>query len=255
MNINEKLKNNDIEQNAFNKTKTQQSSIIASSLIWFGYCLAIAFGTAALINTTLFTPFLSFLLNNVEILITMSVGAIVLLFVTFFFGMRMNFWVLLPIVTFLMFWFGIGALGALLQYAAQNINWSVLFLILLVPAIITTVTGFLAFYNKINIANLWVPMITLAISMLIVGLLSFFFLFSKFLYTVYLLLGVALMVIYMAFDWFLIIKFDSVYKRLDPESQSKIKVAQIGLFFGFKLAYDYIYLTIYLIRIYLAFKN
>lgn len=251
--------NNDYEQIKDDSLKTtdyvfvRRNSFLGYTLLWFAFCMTISFGTA-FVCTLYMEKIAGYFANNVIGWIIGGILTIILLFVYMFLGPRMHIGVSIPMVMIIMMGFGLFALSIPLYYAKETMAWWKLYLVLFLPAGFMFIMGALAATNKVDLSKIWIPIIAVAVTMLILGIVTWF-VFSKYLVALISALGVLLMALYMGFDWYFISKYNKVYNNFMNDEETKKEMIKLSLFFGFKLAYDYIYCVLYLIRLFSNMKN
>ncbi|UUD35208.1 Bax inhibitor-1 family protein [Mycoplasmopsis caviae] len=247
----EQLNNNDL--NIVDNTLVRKNTFLGYTLLWFTFCMVISFTTAFAATYNMVTV-VNYFVNHYYSWILGGVLTIALLFIYMFLGPKMHLGISIPIVTIIMMGFGLFALSVPLYYAKYTLDWWKLYLVLFLPAGFMLIMGTLAATNKINLSMLWVPLIVLFVAIITLSIVSWF-VFSDWLVSLISGLGVLLMVIYMGIDWLLINKFNKVYSDFINTEETKKEMIRMSLFFGFKLAYDYIYCVLYLIRLFSNFKN
>lgn len=259
-----------IEKEAARKSKTKQQldeqaiakkrSITGASLLWFVYSIVIAFTSA--IVTLVLTKNINFS-SEADRPWIIAVGAVslitlVLICVEMFMGARLNFGVQLTLITLSMIGFGFAVLSfglkaLVITVFERSANDSALTImkilgVLFLPIAILGVIAILEHYNKIKIKLVYTLIIMIFISMLFIYFMSFFIM-RNWISAVYPMLGFTLMMLYMAADWWIISKYNKAYEKTQTDDELVRKhIIKVSIYFGFKLAVDYIWAIMYLIK-------
>ncbi|WP_084489761.1 MAG0110 family membrane protein [Mycoplasmopsis lipofaciens] len=248
--MNEQITNYEYENKPKNKIKESLKGnvFLGATILWFAYAMMIAI-LAAIIVFANANTIGKFFISRPIIWIVAGIVGFVLLMITFFMGHRMNFWILLPLVTIDMIFLGTVVLGTALLYALSNFDWLKTFAVFFIPIAVMMLMGTLAVFNIIKLDKLWVAALIISITLLVLMIVSFFVL-NETMYMLYVGLGFILICLYMGIDWILIIKLNQTYKSDFLTKDTISEILRISLFYGFKLAYDYIYAVYYLILIF-----
>ncbi|MBZ4226978.1 MAG0110 family membrane protein [Mycoplasma tauri] len=250
----------------YNRSSTKRkNAILGLSICWFIYAITIAFITAIIV-ITFANAFFKSIQNNLPAIITLVIAFIVFLIcmiVEHIHGPRLNFWVQFTLITISMIGLGFfllsGALIILLDTYNKDFNnfaaISKTILVVLAPLLFMALMGLLAYYDKIKINLLYSFLMVVGIGMIFIFILSFF-VWNSWLNAVFPVLGFALVCGYMAFDLWLITRYNKAYARTQSNSPLLSKeVNRLVIYFGFSLAYNYIIALYYLARIIANFRK
>ncbi|WP_029513452.1 MAG0110 family membrane protein [Mycoplasmopsis primatum] len=244
------------QEQKLNKSK-YKNALLGASLGWFCYALFIALISS--ITAIYFYESFIFLLN--KFILLFLIPMIVIGIVELFWGPKINFWVQIILITVLMICIGILVLSfALIELikllSASTINDESGYLlivktmaVILAPTFLLAVLSIFIYFNLFKQKILWAFLTAFLLSLLAIFLASFF-IWNSILAGIYSALSLALVSLYLAIDWFVIIKTNEAYSKLTQHNKSTDKFfRQTTIYFGFKLAYDYILVLIYLIRL------
>nr|WP_307923407.1 hypothetical protein [Mycoplasmopsis bovis]QUE42848.1 hypothetical protein HYD84_00075 [Mycoplasmopsis bovis] len=139
---------------------------------------------------------------------------------------------------------------------AQNINLPLAqtFGVIIAPIVIMAIMAILAYFDLIKIKIAYALTIFIFISFLFIWIISSF-IFSSWLYSLIPAFGFALMVCYMAIDWWLISRYNKAFNATVSNEATKKEFMKLTIYFGFKLAYDYLWALIYLVKLIRLAKN
>ncbi|EIN14840.1 Hypothetical protein, predicted transmembrane protein [Mycoplasmopsis agalactiae 14628] len=262
------IENQNVNQKNFRRFErassvaSRKNAFLGASVGWFSYATAIAF-ISAIVMLAFFAKALDYLQSNPFIGLGLALGLLVLIFIEFIVGPKMNFWVQLVIITLSMILLGIVLLSfALVELLAtfstgvsiDNLAIAKTFGVILLPVAILSIMAVLAYFDLIKIKFVYAIIIFLTISFFFIFILSVF-IFNSWINALFPSIGFALMISYMAFDWWLITRYNKAFNASVSNDSTKKEFMKLTIYFGFKLAYDYIYALIYLIRLIRLAKN
>lgn len=225
-----------------------KNALLGAALLWFGYSLLIAFVTAIL-TLVYIEPISQFFDKHLYGWLAIGLVTLAITCVCLWVGNKMPFWALLIFVTLSMIGIGFSVLSLGLYEALHTFNWKGMFLVLLIPAGAIILFGLLARFNLINMSIVWVTILICLGIMFVVFIVSFFVM-NYWLYALYITLGLVVTFLYMAVDWYLIMRFNKEMAYYVDNSEKEKAVIKIGLYFGVRLALDYIYAFLYLIKLF-----
>ncbi|MBU4689652.1 MAG0110 family membrane protein [Mycoplasma zalophidermidis] len=168
-----------------------------------------------------------------------------LIIIILVFGHKMKAYILGPLASISMFLLGFYGLGYGINQFVSNHELIKLTAIFFIPAASMVLIGALAYFNVLKINKITPIMITLFITIIVLMLVSWFS-SHQLIFTIISGVGFLLTLCYMAIDWLIIIKFNNNFKKLTPEQQSVGELIKWSIYFGYRLAFDYIYAFIYL---------
>lgn len=261
----ENQKSSQNEFNRFNRATSvvsRKNAFLGASVGWFSYSTFVAF-ISAIVMLVFFSHALVFMKQNIFLALGLSFLLIIFIFVEFIVGPRMSFWTQLVIITLSMVLFGIVVLSfAIVELletfakGAQNINLPLAqtFGVIIAPIVIMAIMAILACFDLIKIKIAYALTIFIFISFLFIWIISSF-IFSSWLYSLIPAFGFALMVCYMAIDWWLISRYNKAFNATVSNEATKKEFMKLTIYFGFKLAYDYLWALIYLVKLIRLAKN
>ncbi|WP_036437914.1 MAG0110 family membrane protein [Mycoplasmopsis gallinarum] len=237
--------------------KSRGTSILfGASTLWFSFFVGLIFIGSS------FTK-LVFTTNNTAALITYIISGIfssVFIFVLLIWGRKINFWVLLPLSSVLSLSLGFSVLGPILFSFLLTASAYKLLGILGIATALFILIGILGYFNLLQIQKIW-PFLLIVASAMFILFITSFFIVKSWVISLYGLLGMFLGIVYLMFD-FALINNESAYvdgflnsEIGNQKSNHHLEIARISLWYGFKLAYDYLILVYYLIRIIGYFRS
>ncbi|MCE6114896.1 MAG0110 family membrane protein [Mycoplasmopsis agalactiae] len=262
------IENQNSSQNNFRRFEnassvaSRKNAFLGASVGWFSYATAIAF-VSAIVLLLFFPKALDYLQRNPFIGLGLALGLLVLIFIEFIVGPKMNFWAQLVIITLSMMLLGIVLLSfALVELlgtfaTGSSIEYPALaktFGVILLPIVILSIMAILAYFDLIKIKFVYAIIIFLTISFFFIFILSAF-IFNSWINALFPSIGFALMISYMAFDWWLITRYNKAFNATVSNDSTRKEFMKLTIYFGFKLAYDYIYALVYLIKLVRLAKN
>ncbi|WP_029512598.1 MAG0110 family membrane protein [Mycoplasmopsis iners] len=239
-----------IESNNSKIFKSAKAKLFASAMMWFGINLFIAFLVGFLclkfqVWDHLFSNrnFLKGLIIAISLAVIFIVAATLL----------NKFWIKLnPILSFVCSTILMGIIGFELVtpilYYTKALEPEKIAAVFLLPAALMIIIGLLGSMNLIKIKFVWFITIALVAIMIITSIVSIF-VFNKKINTLIIVAGIALGGCYMAIDWWLLHKVSS-NEIYDPAELNSWKAIMThGIYFGFKFAFDYIYVVYYVVML------
>ncbi|MCS4536711.1 MULTISPECIES: MAG0110 family membrane protein [unclassified Mycoplasma] len=238
--------------NIKNNFKTRASGgnrIIAGSLLTFAIGLIFAIIGAITFTTTV--KYLPQSIFSFAFLLTGSIINFILVMVIMLVGPKMKAYVLGPLASISMFLVGYFVLSYVFYFSKPSQDLIKLIAIFFIPAAAMLLMGVLAYYNLIKLNKLLPISMFVLVTFIILVIVSWFS-SGKLIFTLVSAFGFLLTVIYMGIDWIIIIKFNHNYKNLSPDAQSNAELIKWSMYFGYKLAWDFIYAVVYISEL---FKN
>ncbi|AIA29750.1 hypothetical protein MCAL160_0109 [Mycoplasmopsis californica HAZ160_1] len=221
------------------------NKVIVGSIIVFALNLILAIAAGMI--------FVNFFAKSTKIFIpvfTISLILEIILVIIFFaFGLRMPIYISIPYTAITSIVLGIFILSAISFSGLGSININLLLASLFIPLVAMLILGTLAYFMKINVTFLSIVISVLLVTTL-VFLIVVWFVSRSWATTMFSFLGLALMLAYMALDWYLIVKFNNNFKSYENQEQSKLLWLKYSIYFGFRLFYDYIYAAYYIYNLF-----
>ncbi|KKB26755.1 hypothetical protein MM26B8_04370 [Mycoplasmopsis meleagridis] len=246
------LYNNNSYTEADAKPKLIKKTLFSSSMMWFAIDLIIALVSGFIFSSI--TPIVNFVYNTIAGSITIIVAAVVLIVLLFVFNSQRNkYKVKSMIVTSIISMILLGFTVLMSVCYAIKINTSLenpsfLLAVFLIPAAFMFFMGLIGALNLIKIKIVYPLMIIAFLALLISSIVSWF-IFNNTLEIVIVCLGIVLTALYMAIDWFIMLKTNKkLNEMLDSEYKRK-EILVSGIYFGLHFAFDYVYMLAYIARL------
>ncbi|QBF34674.1 hypothetical protein EG856_01930 [Mycoplasmopsis phocirhinis] len=238
-----------------NTTNNFKAQINTNNKIIAGSVLSFAIGLiVAILGAITFTTTFSYISQNALSLPFLIVGSIIdfiLVMIILFIGPKMKSYIIAPLATISMFLVGYFTLGYIFHFTDVSQDIVKLIAIFFIPAAAMLLMATLAYFNVIKLNKILPVSLFVLITLFILILVSWFS-SQQLIFTLISALGFLLTVLYMGIDWIIIIKFNRNFKNLSPEQQSNSELVKWSIYFGYKLAWDFIYAVVY---IYQLFRN
>lgn len=234
--------------------KVSKNKLLASAFIWFGYSMFIAFLTGIITTYAISWKTDTIGTAGIAVMLTFGILGVISLFIELFFGWRMNFYVQLVFVTFGMMFLGFTVVSLIILFTVANKTVEYLLYSISIPMLLFILFGFLSYYNKIKIKPVYILLIIMAIVMLISTIVGFF-VFSRWFEMFYVTLSVFIYSLILLIDIYMISNANRYFNEQMNTKNTNKEIMKLSIYFGFKIAYDCIYLIYYLFRIFIELKN
>ncbi|WP_051590820.1 MAG0110 family membrane protein [Mycoplasmopsis felifaucium] len=231
--------------------------ILGASIIWFFYGITIAIVSAICALFVMKAINFNFDKSWMTILY-ISIPTFIIVFVYSAMGPRMNFFAQLVMYTLSMIGLGISLFAGVFvklvfsfsgYLKTSQSNFYVIaetLAVFIIPLIGLLIIGVLAYFDKIKMKLLNTILILLGVSLFVVFLFSFL-IFNSFMAALFPVIGLALMMCYLALDMWTITRFNKAYKEtMNKTTELNQMIFRHCIYFGFRLAYDYVLAVFYL---------
>lgn len=252
-------KKDENQKDLVNPKSLKKHTILSLSLIWFSYILIVTFSFGALLTWQ--APVIKIWISSIfarntifawTLIISLSIVQIVLMLVVGFFAHKLPLGWLAFFATLYALMMGVFIIPIIQFFVSQPL--SVSFGLILIPSVTMLIMGLLGYFDVINFKKLWPLILALSISLIVVSLIAVFTINNsnqRILTLLISVLGFIVMALYMGLDFWIISKQGKYITEYEIQIEKK-ELNRLGLLFGLHLAIDFIYMLLYVFRIYQA---